>query len=203
MTTGALARVLRGSAGHAEGRSTARTDAAEPCDLCGAPVAADHRHVFDVGRQEILCACRPCSLLFVKEEAGEGHYRLVPRRRVRLPPVDTKALGVPVGLAFFVRRPDTTVTAHYPSPAGATRWEADPRAWREAVARCPPLDTLAPDVEALLVNTARGLRHHWIVPVDDCFRMVALVRRHWRGMSGGDRVWPALERFFGELTEQR
>jgi hypothetical protein len=94
------------------------------------------------------------------------------------------------------------VTAHYPSPAGAARWEADPEAWRDVVAQCPPLATLEPDVEALLVNTARSAEEHWIVPIDDCFRMVALVRREWRGLSGGSRVWPAVDQFFAELTEQ-
>ena len=195
MTTGALARVIRSAAD--------RRPDAERCDLCGAGVESDHRHLYDTGHEEVLCACRPCSLLFVEEEASEGRYRLVPQRRVRLPPVATRALGVQVGLAFFVRHTDDTVTAHYPSPAGATRWEADPAAWRDVVAGCPPLAGLAADVEALLVNTARSANHHWIAPIDDCFRMVALVRREWRGLSGGSRVWPAIERFFEELTEQR
>ncbi|WP_055491133.1 DUF5947 family protein [Streptomyces sp. TP-A0356] len=194
MTTGALARVIRSAADR-------RADA-ERCDLCGVDVPSEHRHLLETGREEVLCACRPCSLLFVEGAASEGRYRLVPSRRVRLPPVRTQALGVPVGLAFFVRHTDGTVTAHYPSPAGATRWEADPTAWQDVVTRCPQLATLEPEVEALLVNTARSAQHHWITPIDDCFRMVALVRREWRGLSGGGRVWPAIEQFFAELTEQ-
>ncbi|MFD1657810.1 DUF5947 family protein [Streptomyces caeni] len=194
MTSGALARVIRSAAG--------RRPDAERCDLCGADVPPGHRHLLDTDREGLLCACRPCSLLFAGREAAQGRYRLVPRRRVRLPPVGTRALGVPVGLAYFVPRGDGTVTAHYPSPAGATRWEAEPQAWRDAVAHCPPLAGLEPDVEALLVNTARAAKHHWIVPVDDCFRLVAVVRREWRGLSGGGRVWPEIERFFAELTER-
>lgn len=194
MTSGALARVIRSAADR-------RADA-ERCDLCGVDVPAEHRHLLDTGQEQVLCACRPCSLLFVGDGASEGRYRLVPRRRVRLPPVSTRALGVPVGLAFFVRHTDDTVTAHYPSPAGATRWEAEPTAWHGVVADCPTLATLEPEVEALLVNTAFSAQHHWITPIDDCFRMVALVRREWRGLSGGSRVWPAVEAFFAELTEQ-
>ncbi|MFF6998912.1 DUF5947 family protein [Streptomyces sp. NPDC008313] len=194
MTGGALARVIRRAAEESAA-------AAEACDLCRAPVADDHRHLYDTGREEVLCACRPCTLLFVKDAASGGHYRLVPRRRVRLPEVPADALGVPVGLAFFVRRADGTVTAHYPSPLGATRWEVGAEAWRDTVAGCPELGTLETDVEALLVNTARGARHHWIVPVDDCFRMVAVVRREWKGLSGGDALWPAVERFFGQLEQ--
>ena len=54
----------------------------------------------------------------------------------------------------------------------------------------------------IVVNTVHGLEHHWIVPIDDCYRMVAAVRREWRGLSGGGRVWPAVERFFEDLTER-
>ena len=195
MTPGALERVIREAGAR-------RRQAADRCDLCGQPVPADHRHLVDTERGEPLCTCRPCSLLFVNDAAGQGNYRLIPGRRRRLPPVPTEGLGVPVGLAFFVKRGDGTVLAHYPSPAGATRWEVDRSAWQEVAAGSPQLRTLATDVEALLVNTARGRRHHWIVPLDDCFRMVAVLRREWRGLSGGSRVWPAIDRFFAELTEQ-
>ncbi|MFJ9817312.1 DUF5947 family protein [Streptomyces sp. NPDC101151] len=193
---GALARVIRSAAGRAA------TADAEACELCAAPVAGEHPHLYDTGAADVRCVCRPCSVLFADHEAGEGRYRLVPRRRLRLPPVDTAVLGVPVGLVFFVPRSDGTVTAQGPSPAGAMRWEVDAAAWQRLAVMCPQLASVAPDVEALLVNTVRGLEEHWIVPVDDCFRMVALVRREWRGLSGGETVWPAVERFFAELTER-
>ncbi|WP_225834452.1 DUF5947 family protein [Streptomyces sp. NK08204] len=194
MTTGgALARVVRSA-------TDRRTAARESCDLCAAPVSDGHRHLYDGERQEVLCACRPCALLFVRDEAGAGHYRLIPERHLELPPVDTAPLGVPVGLAFFVPRADGTVVAHYPGPAGAVRWDVEAAAWREVVAGCALVGNVAPDVEALLVNTARGACRHWIVPVDVCFRLVALVRHEWRGLSGGARVWPAVERFFADLT---
>lgn len=216
MSSGALARMIR-EAG--QRRTEAAEERLEHCDLCSEPLPDEHRHLLDTGGDggtsgdgdasgppELLCACRACSLLFDRDAASAGHYRLVPRRRLRLAAVSTAALGVPVGLAFFVPRTDGSVHAHYPSPAGATGWEVDPQAWREAVRLRPELADMAPEVEALLVDTARGDRQdrqHWIVPVDDCYRLVALVRREWRGLSGGSRVWPAIERFFGQLTEQR
>lgn len=195
-TPSALERAIRRA-------GTRRQESGERCELCSAPVAAGHRHLLDTERGEVMCACQACSLLFGQGAASEGHYRLVPQRRVRLAAVSTSTLGVPVGLAFFVPRADGAVLAHYPSPAGATQWEVDPQAWRDVVDHSPELRTLAADVEALLVDTARGRQHHWLVPVDDCFRLVAVVRREWKGMSGGDRVWPEIERFFAALTEQR
>lgn len=195
-TDGALARLIRSSA---EPTPAAET---ERCDLCAAPVPDDHRHLYDTAAEEVRCACGPCSVLFADGGAGDGHYRLVPRRRIRLPRVDTEVLGVPVGLVFFVPRADGTVTAEGPSPAGAMRWEIDAEAWRRLTAESPQLASVEPDVEALLVNTVHGLDHHWIVPVDDCYRMIAVVRREWRGLSGGGRIWPAVERFFDDLTER-
>lgn len=193
---GALARVIRTA-----GRRAATAEA-EACELCAARLAAEHPHLYETAAAEVRCVCGPCSVLFADDGAGEGRYRLVPRRRLRLPPVDTAVLGVPVGLVFFVPRGDGTVTAQGPSPAGAMRWEVDAGAWQRLAATVPQLAGMAPDVEALLVNTVRGLDEHWIVPVDDCYRMIALVRREWRGLSGGGRVWPAVEQFFRELTER-
>jgi len=115
--------------------------------------------------------------------------------------VPLAALGVPVGLAFFVAGDDGQVTAHYPSPAGATQWQVPPEAWAQARSECPLLASLVPAVEALLARAARGRSDAWLVPVDDCFRLTAVVRQHWRGLSGGDRVWPEIERFFSELEE--
>lgn len=195
MTTGALQRVVRGAGAR-------RTQAAERCDLCSAPVPPRHRHMLDTDREEVLCACVPCSLLFVREAASKGHYRLIPQRRLRLEPFGTDALGVPVGLAFFVPHADGVVVAHFPGPAGPAQSEIDTGGWRQAVRERPELGTLEAGVQAFLMNTVRNQQHHWIVPLDDCYRLVALVRREWRGMSGGSRVWPEVERFFTELTER-
>lgn len=193
MTTGALERAIR----RARER---RSEAYEHCDICGQLIDDRHRHLLDTEHGQVMCSCQACSLLFNRSAASQGHYRLVPDRRLRLPPVSTKRLGVPVGLAYFVRRDDGVVTAHYPSPAGATEWEVDAEAWQEVVAGCPPAGQLAAEVEALLVNTARGRQQHWIVPIDDCFRLVGIVRMHWRGLSGGSQVWPEIDSFFSQLT---
>jgi Family of unknown function (DUF5947) len=191
-STGALERAIRRA-------GTRRRDAQEHCELCREPVGDEHRHLLDTDSGEVLCACTACSILFNRDAASNGHYRLLPDRRLRVSGVDPGVLGVPVGLAFFVVQPGGTVLAHYPSPAGATRWEIDPEAWRAVVRDSPVLADLAPRVEALLVNTTGDRREEWLVPIDDCYRLVAIVRREWTGLTGGDRVGPEIERFFDEL----
>ena len=64
------------------------------------------------------------------------------------------------------------------------------------------LHTLEPDVEALLVDRHLGSRRHWIVPIDDCFRLVGLIRTHWQGLTGGKAVWAEIGRFFDDLERR-
>jgi hypothetical protein len=66
------------------------------------------------------------------------------------------------------------------------------------VAEFPVLGTLEPDVEALLVNRVGG-QACFRVPIDECYRLVGLIRAHWRGLSGGLEVWGQVERFFAGL----
>jgi hypothetical protein len=92
--------------------------------------------------------------------------------------------------------------ALYPGPMGVTEAPLHAGAWEALVAHNPVLEELAPDVEALLVQRAGGAREQWILPLDDCYRLVGLVRRHWRGLTGGTEVWQEIERYFAELEEQ-
>ncbi len=66
----------------------------------------------------------------------------------------------------------------------------------------PVLATLEPDVEALLVNRVRGARGHWIVPIDECYALVGLIRTRWRGLTGGARCGRQIGRFFEELDRR-
>ena len=61
---------------------------------------------------------------------------------------------------------------------------------------------MEPDVEALLVNRARGARGHWLVPIDDCYALVGLIRTRWRGLTGGKDVWEEIGRFFTTLDRR-
>ncbi|TMR00756.1 hypothetical protein ETD83_15990 [Actinomadura soli] len=192
MTFGALNRAIL--------RSSTRADV-DRCGLCEVPVADGHAHVFDERTGELACACRACALLFEKDGAGAGHYRLVPDRRVRLTGVSVADLGVPVRLAFFVVGLDGAVVARYPSPMGATAWTVDPSAWTAVSAQNPDLASMLPAVEALLTSSIREADEQWLVPVDDCYRLVGVIKGAWTGLSGGDRVWTAVEAFFAQLAE--
>ena len=177
----------------------------ERCELCGAPLPSKHRHLLDLESRQLLCACRACSLLFDRPAAGGHHYRLLPDRRLRLHDFELdevvwEQLRIPVEMAFFFYSSAAErVTAFYPSPMGATESRLELAAWEQLERANPALATMERDAEALLVNRARGVRGHWIVPVDDCYRLVAVIRTRWRGFSGGKEVWQEIERFFEDL----
>lgn len=187
----------------------AAAPAEERCDLCAEPLAPAHRHLVDVESRRLLCACRACTLLFERPGSAAGRLRLLPtgRRRLErfaLSDADWAALRIPVEMAFFFHStPAGRVVALYPSPLGATESLLQLDAWDELVAANPSLRELEPDVEALLVCRAHGLREHWRVPIDDCYELVGLIRVSWRGFGGGEQVWRALARFFDELSERQ
>jgi hypothetical protein len=159
-------------------RTTVEREAAlEHCELCGAPIAADHRHVLEVATRDVKCACRPCGLLFERAD----RIKLIPAGVRRVAPVD---LGVPVEMAFVVRV-EGTPKAFYPSPVGPT----------ESLLNVAVDVELADDVEALLVRGDDA----WVVGVDVCFALVGLVRTHWRGLTGGADVRRELDAFFERL----
>lgn len=186
----------------------AAAPAGETCELCAAPVAPEHRHVLDLHKRTLLCACRACSILFDREPAGGDHYRLIPERRWRLEDFDLPAalwdgLRIPVEMAFFFHStPMDRVVAFYPGPMGATESMLDLGAWSELVERNPVLAEMKPDVEALLVNHARGAHDHLLVPVDACYALAGLIRAHWRGLTGGQEVWAEIGEFFADLRNR-
>jgi hypothetical protein len=183
----------------------AREAELERCELCSEPVPPTHRHLLDLDSREVMCACRACTILFDRREAGGAHYRLIGDRRLvledfRLDDVTWARLRIPVDMAFFFHHSQAgRVMAFYPSPMGPTESQLELDTWDELVAANPVLATLEPDVEALLVNRARGAHRHHLVPIEDAYRLVGLIRTRWRGLSGGEEVWKEIETFFSEL----
>jgi hypothetical protein len=114
-----------------------------------------------------------------------------------------ESLRIPVGMAFFCySTPAQRVVACYPSPMGATEALLELRTWGELEESNPMLKALQHDVEALLVNRARGARQYFVVPIDECSRLVGIIRIHWKGLGGGQVVWQEIRRFFAALKER-
>lgn len=190
----------------AEASVAAQAD--ERCELCNTPISSTHRHLLELSSRELMCACRPCSLLFDRGGSGNGRYKLVPERRLRLNGFEMtdlawEGLRLPVDMAFFF---DSTaegrVVAYYPGPMGPTESQLELSSWAELEAANPILSELEPDVEALLVNRARGARRQWLVPLDDCYRLVGLIRTRWKGLTGGSEVWQEIDSFFEQLDSR-
>lgn len=180
----------------------------EHCDLCSERIAHQHRHLLEVAAREVRCVCYPCSVLFDRDAAGEGRFKLIPDRHLFLPQFSMtdalwERLRVPVGMAFFFHstRMEQPV-AFYPGPAGATQALLEPEVWAEVVQRNPLLQSLKPDVEALLVNRTRAKRDHFVVPIDECYRLVGVIRTRWHGLTGGKDVWKEVDAFFDTLQAQ-
>lgn len=185
-----------------------RESALERCELCGAPIAPEHRHLLDVSKRELMCTCQACSVLFASDAASAGHYRLVGDRCLRIDDLELddvawEELRLPVEMAFFFHNTAAgRVQAFYPSPMGPTESLLGLEAWSALERANPILRTLVPDVEALLVNRVRGARGHWIVPISECYSLVGLIRARWRGFTGGAEVWKEIGRFFEELDRR-
>ncbi len=173
----------------------------EACDVCGTPIAHDHRHLLQLSERRILCACEVC----LAEKSAEAEYRPVGHKVTWLDGLEMAdemwaRLGIPIGLAFFTQNGDTGETvAFYPSPAGSTECELDLDAWSDLIEANPVLRQLEPDSEAFVVNRMSDPPQYVIVPIDRCYEMVGAVKMAWDGISGGDGVDLAIADFFERL----
>jgi hypothetical protein len=112
-------------------------------------------------------------------------------------------LQIPVSVAFFFFHSTLgSVAAFYPSPAGATESLLPLDAWERRVADNALLDTMEPDVEALLVRRDADQGDAYIVPIDACYELVGQMRRLWKGFDGGTEVHDAMSAFFEHLEER-
>jgi Family of unknown function (DUF5947) len=180
--------------------------AAELCDFCSAGLPDAHQHLIELEHRRLICVCEACAILFSNQ--GETRYRRVPRRThflldFRLTDAQWRSLLIPIQLAFIFHNSVTQrPIALYPSPAGPTESWLDAATWVEIVALNRELQKMEPDVEALLINRMGRAHEYYIAPIDECFRLTGLLRAHWRGLSGGARVWEEIERFFLALKER-
>lgn len=176
----------------------------EVCELCATPLNPGHQHVLEIPQRRILCACDACAILFV--DNARQPYRRIPRdvRRLdhfQMDDQEWDSLLIPIKLAFFVNSSTAgRVVAQYPSPGGAMESSLDLEYWTAIVDRNPVLTQFVPDVEALLVNRTASPPRYYRAPIDQCYRLVGIIRSHWRGLSGGSEVWKQIDDFFQQLS---
>ena len=174
----------------------------ERCALCAAAIGERHPHLVQIATGKLFCACAGCGSVF---DTPAGKFRRVSDRVGRLPDAGMTdgrwhSLGVPVGVAFFQKRSATgTVLAFYPSPLGAVESPVESEAWEALLLETPALRSMEDDVEALLVRRQGAHREQVIAPLDECYALIGIIRREWRGFSGGDAVQPAVDGFFDAL----
>jgi hypothetical protein len=180
----------------------------ERCELCSAGLSKEHPHLVEIAQRQIICACEACATLF--DGMTGGKYKRVSRRAQLLADFDMtdtqwEDLLIPINMAFFFRASvEGRTVALYPSPAGAVESLLPLDAWAEIVQQNAALKQLQPDIEALLVNRV-GHAHelarpeYYIAPIDECYRLVGLIRTNWKGFSGGSEVWAEIGRFFSDL----
>jgi len=170
----------------------------EKCEVCGSSIAVDHRHLLELGERRILCSCEPC----IAMRSGLENYcpvgtRFVWLENVEFPNELWAAFQLPIGLAFFFRSTGVNaVVALYPSPAGATESELHLESWEKLVGLNPILENLESDSEALVVNRMGEAHQHAIVPIDECYRLVGLIKSTWEGISGGPAIENSVPKFF-------
>ena len=184
---------------------------AERCELCSAGLAHEHPHLVEVASRKIVCACEACATLF--DGMAGGKYRRVSRRaqflaNFRMTDAQWDNLLIPINMAFFFRSSlEDRIVTLYPSPAGAVESLLPLDAWNEIVEENPVLSQLRPDIEALLVNRVGHAQElsraeYYIAPIDECYRLVGLIRANWKGLSGGAEVWTEIGRFFTDLRSR-
>jgi hypothetical protein len=182
----------------------------ERCELCSAEVGSNHSHLIEPSTRKLLCTCDACAILF---SAMGAKYKRVPRRALSLQDFHLsdgqwESLMVPINMVFFFRStPDARVVAFYPSPAGATESLLELETWQDIEDANPSLKEMESDVEALLVNRvghARGFTapEYYVLPIDECYKLVGLIRANWKGLSGGTEVWQEIGNFFESLKRR-
>ena len=146
--------------------------------------------MLELSSRELMCSCRPCSLLFDREGAGSGRYKLVPERRLRLEDFAISDAGVGGaarsgghGVLLPLERRASGCSPTTPARWGRPSRSCELSSWQELEAANPILGELEPDVEALLVNRVARREHGTgSSRSTSATALVGLIRTRWRGL---------------------
>ena len=199
-------RLARLAQGRAARRATAGPTAAGPGRRRGAlrPVRradpAEHRHLRRPPRAASCCARAGrarCSS--TAAAAGGGHLRLVPtparagRLRARRRGWDRAADPGRHGVLLpqHARRGGS-------SPSTRARWAPRSRCSSSTPGRssrrATPCSASSSPTSRRCWSAARAAcAEHWLVPIDDCYELVGVIRTRWRGFGGGEEVWEEID----------
>jgi hypothetical protein len=201
----------QGNAFAALRRFARKRPAVERCEMCSQELAPEHDHLVEPANRRLICACQACAILFESQSATK--FRRVPRdvvflRNFQLSDAQWDGLMIPIEMAFFFKSsPQGKIIALYFSPAGPTESLLSLDAWADIVEMNPVLQDMQADVTALLVNRVGHVRgaapaEYFLVPIDECYKLVGLIRTYWRGLSGGTEVWREIGAFFAALKNR-
>ncbi|BBH71641.1 hypothetical protein ACTI_83260 [Actinoplanes sp. OR16] len=188
------------------------------CGICATTISPAHHHLFDASQRSLVCGCPGCHDELARHDEPAQHGRLaqhdrlarhdksdlsglssVPDRYLEFPAeVLTQEtwddLRVPAGLAFLTRS-GTGLVVSGPAPTGATEEQLPPPIWDRLLNRHPVFATLRPDVEALFLRRAGC----FLIPVDACYDLAALLRTSWRGFTSTPEATGSLAMFMARL----
>ena len=177
---------------------------AELCGFCAAELSQNHEHLLEIATRKMECVCRGCAILFTNQ--GQKYQR-VPRRvraleDFRMTDAQWEALAIPIGMAFLsYSSRDNKVVALYPSPGGPIESLLPLESWEEIANDNPRVREMKPDVEGLLIHRIRSARDYYLIPIDECFKLVGIIRTHWKGISGGYTLWEQVANFLSALKQ--
>ena len=181
----------------------------ERCEMCSRALFSEHEHLIEPAGHRLVCACEACAVLF-DGQAG-AKYKRVPcaayfLENFAMSVSQWESLRIPIEMAFFFKSSSQgRVIALYPSPAGAVESLLPLETWDGIVGANPILREMQEDVMALLANRVRtngSPQEYYLVPIDQCYRLVGLIRSYWRGLSGGTEVWREIGAFFDGLKRR-
>lgn len=176
----------------------------EVCNFCGKIIPADHRHFINLETRKFMCACEICTIT----QSIHGNFKIIPQRYhylsdFNMPEALWSEFLIPVNMAFFVfSSKENGIVAYYPAAAGATESKLKMEAWKKVQEINPVVNSLMPDLEALLVNRLGDEGEYYIVPIDSCYKLIGIIRLNWKGINGGREVQDATHIFFDELKQK-